>query len=259
MTVPRLQVTDVSVSYPERKARKHVVSDVSLAAERGEFISIIGPSGCGKSTLFNVIAGLLEPDSGTVLIDGVDVTGDTTHFAYMPQKDLLQPWRNVLDNTILGLEIQGVGKREARRRARELFPQFGLAGTENARPSALSGGMRQRAALLRTVLMGREILLLDEPFGALDSLTRKKMQDWLSQLLAERELTVVLVTHDIDEAILLSDRIYVMGPRPTSIAYAFDNPQARPRTVASAEAPEFLELRRMLLDSLVPTKDAHND
>src|SRR5262249_10214522 len=161
-----------------------------------------GPSGCGKSTLFNALAGLVVPDSGAVRVDDVDVTGSTEHFAYMPQKDLLQPWRTVLDNTVLGLEIRGVRKREARARARRLFEPFGLSGSESARPADLSGGMRQRAALLRTVLLDREILLLDEPFGALDSITRKRMQEWLSALLSERGLTAVLVTHDVDEAVL---------------------------------------------------------
>ena len=161
---------------------------------------MIGPSGCGKSTLFNVVAGLERPDAGRVLVDGADATGRTDAFAYMPQQDLLFPWRTVLDNTTLGLEVAGVRRRAARERARPLFAEFGLAGFEDARPDELSGGMRQRAALLRTVVQDRPVLLLDEPFGALDSLTRTEMQAWLRSVCAQLDWTVLLVTHDIREA-----------------------------------------------------------
>ena len=157
-----------------------VLDGVAFTVGRGEFVAVIGPSGCGKSTLFDVVAGLEPPDGGRVLVDGTDVTGRTDAFAYMPQQDLLFPWRTVLDNTTLGLEVAGVRRRAARERARPLFAEFGLDGFEGARPGQLSGGMRQRAALLRTVVQERPVLLLDEPFGALDALTRADMQFWLS-------------------------------------------------------------------------------
>ena len=177
-----------------------MLDGVSFTVGRGEFVAVIGPSGCGKSTLFDVVAGLEPPDGGRVLVDGTDVTGRTDAFAYMPQQDLLFPWRTVLDNTTLGLEVAGVRRRAARERARPLFAEFGLDGFEGARPGELSGGMRQRAALLRTVVQERPVLLLDEPFGALDALTRADMQLWLSTVRARFDWTVVLVTHDIREA-----------------------------------------------------------
>jgi ABC-type nitrate/sulfonate/bicarbonate transport system ATPase subunit len=183
----------------------------------GEFVSVIGPSGCGKSTLFNVIAGLEQPDAGRVIVDGKDATGRTDPFAYLPQQDLLFPWRTVLDNTTLGLEVAGMKRRAARERARPLFGPFGLHGFESARPSELSGGMRQRAALLRTVVQDRAVLLLDEPLGALDSLTRTDMQTWLDGVRARFDWTVLLITHDIREAVFLSDRVVVLGPRPTRV------------------------------------------
>src|SRR4051794_337970 len=184
-----------------------VLDGVEFDVAPGEFVSVIGPSGCGKSTLFNVIAGLEAPDTGRVLVDGEDATGRVDHVAYMPQRDLLFPWRTVLDNTTLGLEVAGMRRREARERARPLFGEFGLDGFEDARPGELSGGMRQRAALLRTVVQDRPVLLLDEPFGALDALTRTEMQVWLSRTRARFSWTIVLVTHDVREAVFLADRV----------------------------------------------------
>lgn len=191
-----------------------VLKDVSFSVEPGEFVSIIGPSGAGKSTLFNIIAGLDTPTSGRATVNG------TT--AYMPQKDLLFPWRSILDNTALGLEVQGTPKKEARARARELFPQFGLDGFEDALPFELSGGMRQRAALLRTVVQGKSTLLLDEPFGALDSLTRTDLQNWLKAMWADHDWTALLITHDVREAVTLSDRVVVLGPRPAVVREIVD-------------------------------------
>ena len=180
----KLRVDAVTKGYPGLA----VLDDVAFDVAPGEFVSVIGPSGCGKSTLFDVIAGLERPDAGRVLVDGADATGHVEHAAYMPQRDLLFPWRTVLDNTTLGLEVAGVRRREARARAQALFAPFGLAGFEHARPDALSGGMRQRAALLRTVVQERSLLLLDEPFGALDSLTRSEMQAWLAEVWAQLRL-----------------------------------------------------------------------
>ncbi|MHA6783598.1 ABC transporter ATP-binding protein [Pseudonocardia saturnea] len=230
-----------------------VLDGVTFDVAPGEFVSVIGPSGCGKSTLFDVIAGLARPDAGRVVVDGEDATGRVDPFAYMPQQDLLFPWRTVLDNTALGLEVAGVPRREARRRAGELFGPFGLSGFEGARPGELSGGMRQRAALLRTVVQDRAVLLLDEPFGALDSLTRTDMQTWLDDVRAGFGWTVLLVTHDIREAVRLSDRVVVLGPRPTSVRREVRVDLPRPRGPGITASVEFSALEQELLASLRET------
>ncbi|WP_277835643.1 ABC transporter ATP-binding protein [Speluncibacter jeojiensis] len=246
----------VERAFPLGRGRARPVLDaMSLRVQPGEFVSLIGPSGCGKSTLFNVIAGLDRPDSGRVLVGdgsaaGQDVTGRPGHCAYMPQKDLLFPWRSVLDNTVLGLQVAGVGKREARDRARELFPAFGLGGFEDARPGELSGGMRQRAALLRTVVQGRDLLLLDEPFGALDSLTRTEMQSWLQQVWQRYRWTVLMITHDVREAVFLSDRVVVLSARPATVRREVVVDLPRPRELSLLTAPEFAAIERELLDLL---------
>ncbi len=209
-----------------------VLDGVSFDVAPGEFVCVIGPSGCGKSTLFNVVAGLDRPDAGRVCIDGADVTGQTRPFAYMPQQDLLFPWRSVLANAALGLEVTGVPRRAARERARALFAPFGLAGFEDARPHELSGGMRQRVALLRTVLQDRRVLLLDEPFGALDSLTRTGMQRWLADVRARYGWTVLLITHDVREAAFLADRVVVLTGRPARVHREVSIDLPRPRGLA---------------------------
>ena len=228
-----------------------VLDGVSLAVGPGEFVAVIGPSGCGKSTLFDVIAGLEPPDAGRVLVDGAEATGRTDAFAYMPQQDLLFPWRSVLDNTTLGLEVAGVRRRAARERARPLFAEFGLDGVEGARPDELSGGMRQRAALLRTVVQERPVLLLDEPFGALDALTRTEMQLWLSRMHTRFAWTVVLVTHDVREAVLLADRVVVLAPRPTSVRRVVPVDLPRPRDLSVLTDPRFAAAEAELLGALV--------
>ena len=225
-----VRVRDLDVRFGDRA----VLDGVSLDARPGELVSIVGPSGCGKSTLFNALAGLVEPAAGSVLVDGSPATAST--FAYMPQKDLLFPWRTVLDNAALGLEVAGLGKRAARERAAPLFEPFGLEGYEKSRPSELSGGMRQRAALLRTVVQDRDVLLLDEPFGALDSLTRTGMQEWLEEVRSRYGWTVLLITHDIREAVFLSDRVVVLGPRPARVRAVVEIDLPRPRELASPAA-----------------------
>jgi ABC-type nitrate/sulfonate/bicarbonate transport system ATPase subunit len=250
-TTAQVEASSISKTYRIGGHALPALRDVSLAAERGEFVCILGPSGCGKTTLLNIIAGLDRPDEGRVVIDGTDVTGCVGSAAYMPQKDLLLPWKTILDNVTLGLEVAGVSRSEARLRAAPLIPQFGLAGFERARPSALSGGMRQRVALLRTVLTGRETLLLDEPFGALDALTRVDLQGWLLDIAGSLGKTVILVTHDIDEALYLSDRVYVMTPRPGAIEAVLDVPIARPRQYESTvTSPTFAALKRTVLQLL---------
>jgi putative hydroxymethylpyrimidine transport system ATP-binding protein len=245
---PKLDVRGLSVSYGDLP----VLDDLTLSAAPGEFVSLVGPSGCGKSTLFAALAGLVAPPEGTVR-GAVELDGGPVHgspFGYMPQKDLLFPWRTVLDNTVLGLQVQGVKKKEARERARPLFGQFGLQGFEKSLPFQLSGGMRQRAALLRTVVQGRDVLLLDEPFGALDSLTRTEMQAWLEQVWEQFGWTVVLITHDIREAVFLSDKVLVLSARPTRVRLEVDVDLPRPRELSMVTSPEFASIEERLLTTL---------
>jgi len=241
----KLRTVGLSKSFTKGGRRVEAIRDIGIDVKENEFISIIGPSGCGKSTLFNIIAGLELPDRGCVEVDDRDTTGRPEACAYMPQKDLLFPWRSVIDNTILGLQIAGVPKAEARRKADPFFEIFGIAGTQKLYPFQLSGGMRQRAALLRTVIQGREVLLLDEPFGALDALTKSELKVWE----AER-WTVILVTHDIREAIYLSDRVYVMTPSPGRIQDLVQIDLPRPRMPAVIQFPEFAAYEARLTQAL---------
>jgi ABC-type nitrate/sulfonate/bicarbonate transport system ATPase subunit len=223
---------------------------VDLRVAAGEFVSIVGPSGCGKSTLFNVVAGLTEPTRGRVLLDGEQPESLLGRVGYMPQKDLLMPWRSVLDNVTLGLEMGGVGRQEARARAREQLGRFGLEGFERRWPGDLSGGMRQRAALLRTFLAGRELMLLDEPFGALDALTRQTLQEWLLDVWQSDRKTILFITHDVEEAVYLSDRVYVMSGRPGRVELCVEIDLPRPRTFELLGSPAFVALKQRLLTPL---------
>jgi NitT/TauT family transport system ATP-binding protein len=223
-------LTGVTRTYRARRAAVAALQGVDLEVGQGEVVAVVGPSGCGKSTLLELVAGLQEPDGGVVEAAGHrDATGRREACAYMPQRDLLLPWRNALDNAALALECQGVRRREAKRRAAPLFERFGLAEFERSYPAALSGGMRQRVAFLRTLLPGRPVLLLDEPFGALDSITRGDMQEWLAGALAVEPRTVLLVTHDVEEALFLGDRVAVMSPRPGRVLAELEVPFSRPR------------------------------
>ncbi len=226
------------------------LANICFHADEGEFVSIIGPSGCGKSTFLNIIAGLDEPTSGKLSIRGMDADARLGSVGYMQQKDLLMPWRSVLDNAALGLELRGVPKRERRRRTREHLRRFGLDGFENAYPHQLSGGMRQRAAFLRTALASQDALLLDEPFGALDALNRTQIHQWLIGLWESMGKTIVLVTHDVDEAILLSDRVYVMSARPGVMKTVERVNLPRPRSVDVYATPSFMRLKAALLTSI---------
>lgn len=208
----KLEISGLDFSYGGRE----VLRQLNLQVEEGEFVSILGASGCGKSTILKLLTGVLSPAAGTISVDGEKVQGMTGHFAYMPQNDLLFPWKTILDNVCLYGRIHGTVE-EARREAMENMAAFGLAGYEKSYPSALSGGMRQRAAFLRTALCKSDILLLDEPFGALDVITRGEMQDWLLSMRRKMNRTVVLVTHDMDEAIYLSDRILILGGHPSRV------------------------------------------
>jgi NitT/TauT family transport system ATP-binding protein len=239
----------LSLSNVTRRYRRVTALEcVDLSVRRDEALAVVGPSGCGKSTLLELIAGLQEADEGSVSVEGATDAGSRREAcSYMPQRDLLLPWRDALANAALALEAQGVRRREARSRAEPLFERFGLAEFEEARPAELSGGMRQRVAFLRTLLPGRPVLLLDEPFGALDSITRVAMQRWLADALAQEPRTVVLVTHDVDEAIFLADRVVVLSPRPGSVVAEIAVELPRPREVTSSE---FTAVKRRALEAL---------
>jgi ABC-type nitrate/sulfonate/bicarbonate transport system ATPase subunit len=223
---------------------------VDLVAQPGEFVAVIGPSGCGKTTLFQILAGLEAPSGGELTIDGRDAENHLGACAFMPQRDGLLPWRRTIDNVTIGLELAGVSRAGARERAAPLLERFGLGGFEAAWPWQLSGGMRQRAAFLRTILLGKPAMLLDEPFGALDGITRSELQQWLLEVWSEVRSTVLLITHDVAEAVFLADRVYVMTPRPGRIAATLTIELPRPRTLELAESPQFggyeARLREML-------------
>jgi NitT/TauT family transport system ATP-binding protein len=235
---------EVTRRYP----RVTALEGIDLSVRTNEVLAVVGPSGCGKSTLLELMAGLQEPDEGTVSVGGAtDPAARRAACAYMPQRDLLLPWRDALANAALALECQGVPRGESRRRAEPLFERFGLAEFETARPAELSGGMRQRVAFLRTLLPGRPVLLLDEPFGALDSITRASMQQWLADALAQEPRTVLLVTHDVEEAVFLADRVAVLSPRPGRVVAEIEVELDRPRDTTS---PEFVAVKRRALEAL---------
>jgi ABC-type nitrate/sulfonate/bicarbonate transport system ATPase subunit len=243
----KVRLDRVGMSFAMPGGTFQALADVDLSIGSGRFVSLVGPSGCGKSTIFNIVAGLIQPSAGRVLIDGQDATGTIGHVSYMLQKDLLLPWRTVLDNVILGMEIRGVSKREARNRAVQFLHCYGLGGFENSYPSALSGGMRQRAALLRTLMVDSDVILLDEPFGALDAQTRTLMQEWLLQIWADFGKTVIFITHDVEEAVYLSDEIHVMASRPGRIidSLAVDLPRPRARSIVTT--PMFVRIKELCL------------
>src|ERR1700680_3750455 len=246
----KLRLDQVGMTFPTPNGAFTALAPVTLSISPGRFVSLIGPSGCGKSTIFNIVAGLLEPTSGRVLIDGADATGTIGRVGYMLQKDLLLPWRTVLDNVILGMEIQGVPLPEARSRALPLLHRYGLGGFEHLYPSSLSGGMRQRAALLRTLLFDTDVILLDEPFGALDAQTKLQMQEWLLQLWSDFTKTVIFVTHDVEEAIFLSDEVHVMGTRPGRVVETLPVELARPRLRSCTTTTDFMAIKERCLQLL---------
>jgi ABC-type nitrate/sulfonate/bicarbonate transport system ATPase subunit len=252
----KVHLDRVGMAFPTPAGVVRALASLDLQIETGRFVSLVGPSGCGKSTLFNIIAGLLQPTEGRVLIDGEDATGTIGRVGYMLQKDLLLAWRTVLDNVILGMEIQGKPRREARQRALPLLQKYGLAGFEYLYPDVLSGGMRQRAALLRTLLIDSDVILLDEPFGALDAQTRSQMQEWLLQLWTDFRKTVVFVTHDVDEAIYLSDEIHVMATRPGRVLETIHVNLPRPRPCNVVLSPVFVAVKESCLTLLSSSAEA---
>jgi len=225
---------------------------IALEAAPAEVLGIVGPSGCGKTTLLELVAGLREPDSGTISIGSAAAAEDRlARSAYMPQRDLLLPWLNAVDNAGLAARVAGASRTEARRQAAPLFERLGLGGFELTRPEELSGGMRQRVAFLRTLITGRPLLLLDEPFASLDAITRAEMQEWLAGVLAGDRHTLLLVTHDVEEALYLSDRVAVLTPRPGRVAAELEVPAPRERDRAAAvTSSEFAELRQRALQAL---------
>ena len=213
-------------------------------------MTLVGPSGSGKSTLFSLLAGLLDPEQGEILLDGQLRQERSGNFGYMPQRDLLLPWRSVTANVAIPLELGGMDRTGAGQRAEEMLAHFGLKEFGDLYPSALSGGMRQRAALLRTILTEQDVLLLDEPFGALDALTRRELQDWLLNLWQEYSKTIFFITHDVDEALYLGDRVLVLSSRPGHIVETLEVDLPRPRRPGMIARPEFGQQAASLLGAL---------
>ena len=244
MTV--LQINGVSKSFGEER----IINDISLQLKEGEIVSLLGVSGGGKTTLFNIIAGLSMPDQGNVLLEGEDITGKPGKVSYMLQKDLLLPYRTILDNVALPLIVRGMKKKEAREKAAGFFEEFGLAGTEKKYPSQISGGMKQRAALLRTYLFSEKVALLDEPFSALDMLTKSTVHEWYLDVMEKIKLSTLFITHDIDEAVLLSDRIYLLTGKPGTITKEIAIREPKPRRKDFQLTEVFLEYKREIISHL---------
>ncbi len=241
-----LKVTNVSFAYDETD----IIKDISIELKNKELVCLLGASGCGKTTLFNVISGLRVPREGSVVLDGVDITGQPGHISYMLQKDLLLPYRTIEDNVALPLLIKGTKKKEARKKVSPYFEEFGLEGTQKKYPSQLSGGMRQRAALLRTYMFSNGVALLDEPFSALDTLTKGDMHKWYLDVMEKIHLSTLFITHDIDEAILLSDRIYLLTGKPGHITDEIIIEEPKPRRNDFNLTEKFLEYKKYILNRL---------
>lgn len=241
-----LIVTDVTLSYEDR----YVIEDISIELHENELVCLLGASGGGKTTLFNVISGLYTPDTGNVILNGEDITGQPGHISYMLQKDLLLPYRTIEDNVALPLLLKGEKKRSAREKVNAYFEEFGLQDTQKKYPHQLSGGMRQRAALLRTYMFSRDVALLDEPFSALDTLTKSDMHRWYLDVMDKIQLSTLFITHDIDEAILLSDRIYLLTGIPGRITDEIIIKETKPRHKDFHMSGEFLEYKKRIMEKL---------
>ena len=242
----KLEVRAVSKSFDG----KPILEDVSITLNEGELVCLLGVSGGGKTTLFNVISGLVQPDGGSVLLNGTDITGRPGNISYMLQKDLLLPYRTIQDNVALPLVLRGMKKSLAREKASALFGEFGLEGTQELYPAQLSGGMRQRAALLRTYLFSKDVALLDEPFSALDTMTKSAIHRWYLDVMERIKLSTLFITHDIDEAILLSDRIYLLSGQPGRIIDEIVISRPKPRGADFNLSMEFLEYKKRILTRL---------
>lgn len=242
----KLVVEHISKSYDDKK----VIQDVSLKVYEGEIVCLLGVSGVGKTTLFNIISGLWLPDQGRVLLDNRDITGEAGHISYMFQKDLLLPYKTVLDNVSFPLVIRGETKKMAREKAHRYFKAFGIDGNQDKYPHQLSGGMRQRAALLRTYLFSQKVALLDEPFSALDAITKSAMHSWYLKVMEDIRLSTLFITHDIDESIILSDRIYIMTGKPGRITGEIKIECEKPRGEQFILSNQFINYKRHILDLL---------
>lgn len=242
----KLIVKDVTFSYDQ----ENIIEDINIELHDNELVCLLGSSGGGKTTLFNVISGLRTPQKGKVLLDGEDITGQPGHISYMLQKDLLLPYRTIEDNVALPLIIKGEKKKEARKKAGEFFDEFGLSGTQRKYPSQLSGGMRQRAALLRTYMFSKDVALLDEPFSALDTLTKSDMHRWYLDVMDKIHLSTLFITHDIDEAILLSDRIYLLTGKTGKITEEIIIREPKPRRKDFNLTEEFLQYKKKIIEKL---------
>ena len=241
-----LEIKNVTISF----GGEAVIKDINISLAEGELVSLLGKSGSGKTTLFNIISGLSKPDTGQVLLKGEDITNSTGNVSYMLQKDLLLPFRTIEDNVALPLLMNGMKKKEARETVSPYFEEFGLEGTQKDYPAQLSGGMRQRAALLRTYMFSKDVALLDEPFSALDTFTKSQMHSWYLDVMEKIQLTTLFVTHDIDESILLSDRIYLLTGRPGVIEDEIIIDEPRPRGEEFLLSQNFLDHKKKILSVL---------
>ncbi len=241
-----LKAENITKSYDGRV----VIENINMELKKGEIVSLLGVSGSGKTTLFHILSGLKKPDSGKVMLDGEDITMKPGKISYMLQKDLLLPHKKIIDNVALGLIVKGMKKAEARKRADELFEGFGLEGTQQMYPSQLSGGMRQRAALLRTYLTSDGVALLDEPFSALDTITKTAMHKWYLNIMEQIDMATIFITHDIEEAILLSDRIYILSGNPGVIREEIEVCEPKPRREDFSLTKEFLEYKKEIIEKL---------
>jgi putative hydroxymethylpyrimidine transport system ATP-binding protein len=243
-------LTFQNVSFHYEEGKKPILKDFDIHINKGEFVSIIGPSGSGKSTLFKLVTGLEQPTEGEIFLRDQLETNRLGKVGYMPQQDLLLPWRTIVENAALPLEIKGIKKREAHQQVLELLEAFGLKGVEDCYPSDLSGGMRQRVSFLRTILGGAQVLLLDEPFSALDAITRISLQEWLLAQWQKRKETILFITHDVNEALFLSDRIFFFTDTPTSKLEEVKVPLERPRNLKDLNKPALLEMKDYLIEQL---------
>ncbi|GCE50825.1 ABC-type nitrate/sulfonate/bicarbonate transport system ATPase subunit [Thermosporothrix hazakensis] len=246
-----VSIKKVSKRYLHQGREVPVLQEIDLTVPQAAFVSLVGPSGCGKSSLLHLIAGLDEPDEGEIILHGDSKSSRAGKCGYMLQQPLLLPWRTVEENVILGLDVRKTPRKEALEKARDLLKRFGLADFAENYPATLSGGMKQRVALLRTVLFQNELLLLDEPFGALDALTRQTMHLWLQDLWESISASVLLVTHDIREAIFLSDTIYVMSHRPARILQRYDVDLPRPRKIEDLSQEHVIQLEQKIFAQLM--------
>lgn len=247
-----LEFKDVTFHYKEENKERtvRILDSFNLRIADGELVSIVGPSGSGKSTLFRLITGLEQPSSGEICIDGEVCHNRSGRVGYMPQQDLLMPWRSIIENAALPLELKGIKRAEAHKQVMDLLEEFGLKGFEHRYPADLSGGMRQRVSFLRTVLSGSNVLLLDEPFSALDAITKLSMQEWLLEQWEKRKKTILFITHDVNEALFLSDRIFVLTKTPVQKLEEVKVPLGRPRNLRDLNDPAILRLKDELIDQL---------